>query len=194
MEADSDIEMMDQAGDMANESEERAAELATESEDMSDDMDSGNDLKVANLPAWQTSILTNARTGQPFALADFAGKTVFVEPMATWCPICHRQLNNLLTAKQELASDEVVFITLSVETNIGDAALANYAIGAGFDWRFAVMTPEFLRDLVDEFGQTISNPPATPHFIIQPDGTFTELVTGIKPPSQIVSQIQATQG
>ena len=38
-----------------------------------------------NLPTWQTLPLTNARTGETFTFADFAGKTVFVEPMATWC-------------------------------------------------------------------------------------------------------------
>jgi hypothetical protein len=35
-------------------------------------------------PDWLTLPLTNARTGETFTLADFAGKTVFVHPMATW--------------------------------------------------------------------------------------------------------------
>ncbi len=33
---------------------------------------------LANLP------LTDVRSGETFILAEFAGKTVFVEPMATW--------------------------------------------------------------------------------------------------------------
>ena len=166
---------------------------ATDEETMSgDSMD--DDMMAANLPSWQTSLLTDALTGQPFTLAEFAGKTVFVEPMATWCVNCRRQLTNVMSAKQQLSSDDVAFIALSVETNVDDAALANYADDAGFDWHFAVMTPELLRDMVDEFGQAITNPPATPHFIIRSDGTFTELVTGIEPAGQIITQIQAAQG
>jgi hypothetical protein len=33
---------------------------------------------------WYNLPLTNARTGATFKLADFAGKTVFVKPMAIW--------------------------------------------------------------------------------------------------------------
>ena len=205
-------EMVDEAGDIADKSEdmmeegeieEMTAEPGAESEEMSEEMSDGNDMAsissddvmmAANLPAWQTLVLTNAQTGQPFTLSDFAGKTVFVEPMATWCSNCRRQLTNVLDAKQQLASDDVIFVALSVETNIGDGDLANYANAAGFDWHFAVMTPEILRELVDEFGQAITNPPATPHFIIHPDSTFTELATGIEPAGQIISQIQAGQG
>ena len=205
-------EMVDEVGDVAGEAEdmmkegeieEMTAEPRAESEEMSEMMSDGDDMAsvssdevmmAANLRAWQTLVLTNVHTGQPFTLSDFPGKTVFVEPMATWCSNCRRQLTNVLDAKQQLASDDVIFVALSVETNIGDGDLANYANAAGFDWHFAVMTPEILRELVDEFGQAITNPPATPHFIIHPDSTFTELATGIEPAGQIISQIQAGQG
>ena len=33
----------------------------------------------------------DARTGQTFTLADLQGKTVYVEPMATWCTNCRQQ-------------------------------------------------------------------------------------------------------
>jgi hypothetical protein len=43
------------------------------------------EIAPANLrPDWLTMPLTNARSGETFTLADFAGKTVFVHPMATW--------------------------------------------------------------------------------------------------------------
>jgi len=145
-------------------------------------------------PAWQQVRLTNARTSEEFSLADFTGKTVFVEPMATWCSNCRRQLTNVLEAKQQLAEDEVIFVALSVETTIDDSTLAKYADGAGFDWLFAVVSPELLSQLVDQFGRTIANPPATPHFVIRADGSFTELVTGIESAAQIITQIKAAQG
>jgi thiol-disulfide isomerase/thioredoxin len=167
--------------------EQQAAEApmsgeASPAEDMSD------------RPLWQQLPLTNARTGETFTLADFAGKTVFVEPMATWCGNCRRQLTNVGEAKQQLASDDVVFIALSVETNIDDATLAQYADGAGFDWTFAVLSAELLGELANEFGRVITNPPSTPHFIIRSDGASTDLVTGIEPAGDILAQIAAAQG
>lgn len=181
----------DPAGQQESE-HEMEGEMADQAEEMTDDM-AGDEAVGADRPAWQQLALTNARTGETFTLADFAGQTVFVEPMATWCSNCRRQLTNVRDAQQQLAEDDVVFVALSVETNIDDAALANYADGAGFDWLFAVVTPEMLEQLAGEFGRVIANPPATPHFIIRPDGTYTELVTGIEPADQIISQITAAQ-
>jgi thiol-disulfide isomerase/thioredoxin len=194
---------MEQAGDMEEmASDEMASEdmasddMASEdmrSEDMAMDDDSQDMAAGAGLAAWQTLPLTNARTGETFMLADFAGKTVYVEPMATWCTNCRRQLGNVKEAYAQLTGDDVVFVALSVETNIGDGTLANYANEAGFDWLFAVATPEMLQALAGEFGQTIANPPATPHFVVRPDGSATDLATGIESTDQIVAQIQAAQ-
>jgi len=145
-------------------------------------------------PAWQTLPLTDARTGQTFTLADFAGKTVFVEPMATWCSNCRAQLGAVRAAREALNTDQVVFVALSVETDLTAAALAEYAEDNGFDWMFAVLTPELLGELVAAFGRSASNPPATPHFIIRPDGTATGLSTGQESADELVSQLQAEGG
>ena len=144
-------------------------------------------------PGWQTLPIVNARTGETFTFADFAGQTVFVEPMATWCTDCRQQLGNVRSAREQLG-DDVVFIALSVETNISAADLAAYADENGFEWHFAVMTPELLAELVNAFGRTISNPPSTPHFIIRADGTTTPLVTGVESAAEIVAQVQAEGG
>lgn len=141
---------------------------------------------------WQLIELTDAATGETFTLADFYGQTVFVEPMATWCSNCRSQLQNVRAAIEQLEADgveDVVFIALSVETNLSAEALAEYSAIQGFDWTFAVMSPDMLRALVDEFGRTISNPPSTPHFVIRPDATFTDVSTGIKNSSAIIEQI-----
>jgi thiol-disulfide isomerase/thioredoxin len=145
-------------------------------------------------PAWQTVALTDARTGATFTLGDFAGRTVFVEPMATWCSKCREQMGTLREVQAQLGSDEFVFIALSVETNISSADLAQYADAQGFGWTFAVLTPEALGELVETFGRTISNPPATPHFIIRPDGSATELSTGIEPADALIAKLRAAQG
>ena len=169
---------------------EEMEETMEEMEEMAEEMD--EEMAMTDAPAWQTIALTDVRSGETFTLADFAGKTVFVEPMATWCTNCRRQLGNVAQAKAQLGdTEEIVFVSLSVETNIGDGDLANYTQETGFDWAFAVATPEMLVSLVDTFGQTITNPPSTPHFIIRPDGSTTELTTGFEGPEEILQNLEA---
>ncbi|MBC8160934.1 MAG: hypothetical protein H7Z42_06915 [Roseiflexaceae bacterium] len=148
---------------------------------------------VAALPAWQTTEFIDARTGAAFTLGSFAGKTVYVEPMATWCSNCKKQLINAQAAKQQLG-DQVVFVALSVESDLASTDLANYAADNGFDARFAVATPAALQALVDKFGRTITNPPSTPHFIIRPDGTVSELMTGFADAETLVRMLAEAQG
>jgi hypothetical protein len=48
---------------------------------------------------------------------------------------------------------------------------------------------------IQRIGRTIANAPSTPHFIIRPDGSFIDLVTGIESPEDIVEQVKsALQG
>ena len=180
--------------DMAmTEHEEGMAELEETMAEMDETMEESADSAVmAEGPIWKNTVLTDVRSGETFTLADFAGKTVFVEPMATWCTNCRRQLLNVSQAKEQLGdSEDVVFIGLSVETNISDADLLDYTEQTGYFWTFAVVTPEMLISLADSFGQTITNPPSTPHFIIRPDGSTTELSTGFEGPDDIIENIAA---
>jgi len=192
-----DEEMADEA--MAEHDDEAMAdseETMAESDEMmvEEEMAAETDDTMAGLPEWQTIPLTEVRTGETFTLADFAGKTIFVEPMATWCTNCRRQLGNVSQARAQLNDENVVFVGLSVETNLSDEQLAQYTVDTGFDWAFAVASPEMIQSLVASFGQSITNPPSTPHFVIRPDGSTTDLVTGIEPTDAIVSQIQDAQG
>ena len=184
--SDDKDEMMAEGDHDTDMAEEPMAEEPMDDEAMSDTE------AMMDLPAWQTIALTNATTGEPFTLADFAGKTVFVEPMATWCTNCRSQLGNVREARSQFG-DEVVFVALSLETTISNEELAAYQSNEGFDWTFAVMSPELLQSLADTFGRSITSAPSTPHFIIRPDGSYTELVTGIDAPDVLVQQIQAAQ-
>jgi thiol-disulfide isomerase/thioredoxin len=145
---------------------------------------------MTGMADWQNIELTDARTGETFTLASFSGKTVYVEPMATWCTNCRQQLGNVRAARAQVG-DDVVFIGLSLETNLSDADLAQYQSDQGFDWTFAVMTPEMLQSLADTFGRSITSAPSTPHFVIRPDGSHTDLVTGIDSTEQIVQFVQS---
>lgn len=205
--ADADMADEDMAhGDMADESmadegmaDEGMADESMADEDMAHgdmadenmaDESMGHEAMMGDQPVWQQITLTDVRTNETFTLADFAGKTVYVEPMATWCTNCRQQLGNVKEAIAQLGDDNVVFVGISVETNIDNATLAEYVTNTGFDWPFAVATPEMLQSLADQFGRTIANPPSTPHFIIAPDGTVGELVTGFETPEEIIGRLQ----
>ncbi len=138
---------------------------------------------------WKTLPLTDAVNCEIFTFADLRGKTIYVEPMATWCTNCRQQLGNATKAKTDLG-DDVDFIALSVETTLKSEALAAYAEEQNFDLTFAVMTPEFLRALAAAFGQSVLTPPATPHFIIRPDGSTSELMTGFSEPDAIIAALE----
>ncbi len=142
----------------------------------------------SSLPAWMTQPLTDAASGAAFTLADYSGRTVYVEPMATWCTNCRAQLNNVAAARPQITAD-VVIIAISVGENISSEDLASYAQERGFDWTFAVATQEFMAALVDEFGRAVLTPPSTPHFVIRPDGTFSPLSTGIESPDAVAAFI-----
>ncbi len=142
---------------------------------------------VEELAAWMRLPLTDVRTGQSFTLADFAGQPVYVETMATWCPSCRGQLEQVQQAITTLEGQPPIFIALSVETTLEPEALARYADENGFTPIFAVVSPELLGALAETFGRTITNPPSTPHFIIAPDSSYGELITGASSAEEIVA-------
>ncbi len=143
---------------------------------------------LINLP------LVNARTGETFSLADFAGKVVYVEPMATWCTNCRDQLGRVRDAYQQLDPSQYVFVGISVETNITPADLATYIDNQNFPWIFAVASRDMLVALNDQYGSIVLNPPSTPHFIVNPDGTLSQLYTGVHEASDIMTLLQQIAG
>jgi len=146
----------------------------------------------AERPGWHALPLVDARTGHQFTLADFAGKTVYVEPMATWCTNCRQQMAVIRDQlRAQLNPEQVVFVGLSVETTLSSETLAAYTATHGFDWTFAVMTPELLQELATTFGRTVTNPPAVPHFVIGPDGATGSLSTGFHSADQLFAELSA---
>ncbi len=144
---------------------------------------------LAAPPTWLSLELSDARTGEVFTLGDFEGRTVLVEPMATWCSSCRRQMTVLRDVIAGLDPDAFAFVALSVETALAPSELARYADTQGFEWTFAVSSPELLRALTATFGFSAANPPATPHFIIRPDGSVGELSTGFRSAEQLVAAL-----
>lgn len=144
-------------------------------------------------PAWLAAELTDACSGETFALADFAGKTVYVETLATWCPPCRDQLaraNEAAASIPEAERGDVVFVALSSEVGLPRETLAAYAADNGFPFVFAVMPAEMLKAMADDLGREIAVPPATPHLIIAPDGTVGELRTGSTAPEDLLALLE----
>ncbi len=141
-------------------------------------------------PDWHNITLIDARTGASFTFADFSGRTVWVEPMATWCTNCRAQMRQVIEAQRTLNDDNFVFISLSVAENVSNEALAAYADREGFDWAFALTPPELLQALTEQFGRAVITPPSTPHFIISPNGITSPLSTGSHNAAEIVNIMQ----
>ena len=139
--------------------------------------------------AWGKADLVNARTGETFKIGDYAGKTIYVEAFATWCPNCLKQLTAVHEAQMKFP--DTVFIALSVEGDIAEEALVKYADDNMFaDIVFAKATPEVLESLVSEFGADITNPPSTPHFFISSMGEASELITGIEDGNKLAEHFE----
>jgi thiol-disulfide isomerase/thioredoxin len=144
-------------------------------------------------PAWLTAELTDACSGETFTLADFAGKTVYVETLATWCPPCRDQLaraNEAATSIPEVARGDVVFVALSSEVGLPRETLAAYAADNSFPFVFAVMPAAMLQAMASDLGREVAVPSATPHLIIAPDGTIGELRTGGTAPDDLLTLLE----
>lgn len=146
------------------------------------------------LPEWQTIELTDARTGETYSIADLHGCVVYFETMATWCPNCKQQLGNVAAAYDQLDKDKVVFVAVSIETEISADDLAAYADENGFAFIFSVADADILKAISDEFGRESLVPPSTPHVVINPDGTFGDLKTGFSSADEIVAMVEAAMG
>jgi len=136
--------------------------------------------------AWAQTELTDAATGQTFRIADLAGKTVIVEPMAIWCVNCLAQQGDVYSALDELDPERVAYVLLDVDPNETEAALADYRSQNGFTGTYAIAGRETARALAEDFGDQVLNPPSTPMILIGTDGrvTFTEF--GHKSPETIL--------
>lgn len=136
--------------------------------------------------AWAQVELTDARTGQPFRIADHAGKVIFIETMAVWCVNCRAQQRDAREALAQLPGD-VVFLSLDVDPRETADQLRAYADENGFGWIFASAGPEMSRALEADFGTLVLNPPATPIVVIGRDGRVTLTDYGPKSVDRLVA-------
>jgi thiol-disulfide isomerase/thioredoxin len=125
--------------------------------------------------------MTDVRTGQTFAISDFAGKVVLVETMAEWCPTCIEQQREVGKLHDLLAgSTDVVSVSLDIDVHEDGPSLKEYATKLGYDWHFAVAPLEMARALGNLYSAEYLNPPYSPMLLIDRNGAVTSLPYGVK--------------
>jgi hypothetical protein len=140
--------------------------------------------------AWRTASLRDVIDGEAFRIDDLQGKVVVIEAMAIWCSTCRIQQLEAQAALDQVASPDVVYISLDVDPNERAEELADYARREGFEWRFVVASAEVSRSLAATFGDQILSPPATPIVVLGPVGQVIEEHTGIKSAGDLAALIE----
>lgn len=139
------------------------------------------DKPMAELPAWFNASLTDVNSGQPFTIADYQGKVVLVETLAVWCSNCMKQQREVLALHEALGErDDFVSVGIDIDLNESAEQLKDHAGRNGFDWVYAIATPEVARAISDLYGVNFLNPPSTPMLIIDRHGQAHPLPFGIK--------------
>ena len=142
-------------------------------------------------PAWFSTSLTDARTGQNFNINDFQGKVVLVETMAIWCSNCLRQQGEVKKLHEQLGvRDDFISIGLDIDPNEDIEALKSYVENKGFDWWYAVPSADVSREIASLYGDQFLNPPSTPIVVIDRHGEAHPLPFGIKSADNLMQAIQ----
>jgi thiol:disulfide interchange protein len=132
-------------------------------------------------PEWFDMSMTDVLTGQEFTINDFAGKVVLVETMATWCPTCWKQENEVKKLLESLGpSSDLVAVSLDVDTNEDAATLKTFATTGGYTWRFVVAPLPVARALGNLYSTDYLNPPLAPMLFIDRQGGVYGLPNGVK--------------
>jgi hypothetical protein len=137
--------------------------------------------KPESRPAWFTMPLTDVRTGQTFTMNDFAGKVVLIQTINEWCSRCAYQQHEVTLMHSLLDQpDDLISVSLDVDTKEDAASLKKYVDHFGFDWYFAVAPLEVTRALGNLYSAEYLNPPLEPMLIIDRHGDVYGLPYGFK--------------
>ncbi len=132
-------------------------------------------------PDWFNIELTDVQTGETFSMNDYAGKVVLLETMAIWCPNCLIQATQVGKLHEALGNpDDLISVTLDVDSHEDETVLKEYASSYRFDWHFAVAPLLVERALGNLYSAEYLNPPLSPMLVIDRDGNVHQLDYGIK--------------
>jgi peroxiredoxin len=139
--------------------------------------------------AWTDIPLEDVTTGETFKISDFKGKKVVLETFAVWCSTCTKQQKEIKKLHGRIGED-FVSITVDVDPNEDADKVRAHVDRNGFDWLYAVASPEMTRSLIDEFGTIVVNAPSAPVIIIDEDGTARLLGRGVKSADKLEKELK----
>ncbi|MER2597893.1 MAG: hypothetical protein ABTQ73_00040, partial [Caldilineales bacterium] len=146
---------------------------------------------TADLPAWYSAELINVNNSQPFTVADFHGKVVLIETLAVWCSNCMKQQRQVMALHDALGErEDFVSVGLDIDLNESADQLLTHTSTNGFDWVYAVATPDVARAISDLYGVNFLNPPSTPMLIIDRAGEAHPLPFGIKSAADLQTALE----
>ncbi|MBR6944830.1 MAG: TlpA family protein disulfide reductase [Prevotella sp.] len=105
-------------------------------------------------------------TGKKHSLSDYLGKVVVVDVWATWCAPCKAEIPHLETLEKEMKGKDVVFISVSIDTDqakweqfvkekgLGGVQLISYNKGVIVDDYMLDGVPRFM--VFSKQGKTVS--------------------------------------
>jgi cytochrome oxidase Cu insertion factor (SCO1/SenC/PrrC family) len=132
-------------------------------------------------PDWFDIELTDVQTGKTFTMNDYSGKVVLLETIAIWCPSCIIQATQVEKLHEALGNpDDLISVSLDVDSHEDEATLKEYASSYHFDWHFAVAPLLVERALGNLYSAEYLNPPLSPMLVIDREGNVHQLDYGIK--------------
>jgi len=146
---------------------------------------------VKGPPVFLGAKLTDVNSGNTFSMQDLKGKVILVEAMAVWCTNCFKQQTQVKQLHTQLGSnDELVSISLDVDSNEDAAKLKSFSNAKGFDWMYAISPADVSRELASLYTDQFLNPTSTPMLVIDRHGNVHPLPFGIKSADDLMKFIQ----
>ena len=144
-----------------------------------------NKAKTDTSDNWQQIQLQDVSSDETYTIGELE-KPVLVETFAVWCPTCTNQQQQL---KEFHNQSNVTSVSLDVDPNEDEAKVQQHIDRYGFDWRYSIAPSSLTRQLINEYGSSIAQPPIAPMILICENGT-RRLPNGVKPPSKLSEELQ----
>jgi cytochrome oxidase Cu insertion factor (SCO1/SenC/PrrC family) len=146
---------------------------------------------IAQVPAWFSIELTDARSGAAFKFQDFKGKVVLVENFAVWCSNCLKQQQEVKALLNALGTrQDFMAVNLGVDPNEDARTVKAFIEKNGFSWTYAVAPVSLSREISRLYGDQFLNPPSTPMLIIDRQGAVHPLPFGVKSAADLKKAVE----